>query len=203
MLTFLETGECIMQLAEFESPTTVAVWTPDGQHFIVGSLDTKHAIELWNVHEELVYRWKDEKLRVYDLALSPDGQRLVALLETRIIVYDFVTRQKVGDWTVDDGKMTSLAISQDSQMMLIGSNPNRIRLLRIDTGELVQTFEGHKQKDFMIRSAFGGANQTFVISGSEGWFYSLLPGRYPTLILSPFRFSSLRLANHRPACRVS
>jgi WD repeat-containing protein 26 len=135
---------------------------------VVGSLDTHHAIEVWNLDEELIHRWKDANLRVYGLALSPDGHRLVALLEQRIVVYDFISRDKIGEWTVDDAKMTSVTISKDSRHMLISMNPNKISLMVIDTGELVHTFEGHKQLTFMIRSSFGGASESFVVSGSEG-----------------------------------
>jgi len=134
---------------------------------VVGSLDTHYAIEVWNLDEELIHRWKDPSLRVYGLALSPDGHRLVALLEQRIIVYDFISRDKIGEWTVDDSKMTSVTISNDSRHMLISMNPNKISLMVIDTGELIQTFEGHKQMKYMIRSSFGGASESFVVSGSE------------------------------------
>jgi hypothetical protein len=54
--------------------------------------------------------------------------------------------------------------------MLISMNPDKIRLMEIDTGEVVQSFEGHQQKQFIIRSAFGGANENFIVSGSEGRF---------------------------------
>lgn len=116
----------------------------------------------------MLFKWKDEKLRVYDLALSANGQRLVILAETRILVYDFLTKEKIGDYAYEDCKMTSVAISKDSNYMLVGMNENRLKLMLIDTGETVQNFSGHKQTEFMIRSAFGGANENFVVSGSEG-----------------------------------
>jgi WD repeat-containing protein 26 len=116
----------------------------------------------------MLFKWKDEKLRVYDLALSANGQRLVVLLETRILVYDFRTKEKIGDHAFDDVKMTSVTISRDSHYMLVGMNPNKLKLMMVDTGEIIQSFSGQKQTRFMIRSAFGGANENFVVSGSEG-----------------------------------
>lgn len=92
----------------------------------------------------------------------------MALLETRILVFDIMTRQKIGDYPVDDGRLTSVEISRDSMRMLVGLNENKIKIFSIDNGEALQEFEGHKQKDYMIRSAFGGAQETFVVSGSEG-----------------------------------
>jgi len=51
--------------------------------------------------------------------------------------------------------------------MLISMNDNKIRLMDIDTGEVLQSFSGQKQTEFIIRSAFGGADENFVVSGSE------------------------------------
>jgi hypothetical protein len=52
--------------------------------------------------------------------------------------------------------------------MLISMNPDMVELLEIDSADLIQKFEGHQQKQFIIRSAFGGADENFVVSGSEG-----------------------------------
>jgi hypothetical protein len=52
--------------------------------------------------------------------------------------------------------------------MLISMSKDKIHLMEIETGELLREFEGHAQKQFIIRSAFGGANQNFIVSGSEG-----------------------------------
>ena len=109
-----------------------------------------------------------DNIRVNDLAISPDGQRLIELLDTRIIVYDFSSFEKIREFYVDDVKCTSVSISQDSRNMLISMNRNRIKLMDIDSGAVIQGFEGQKQTVFIIRSSFGGADENFVVSGSEG-----------------------------------
>ena len=38
----------------------------------------------------------------------------------------------------------------------------------LNTQTLVNKYRGQKQKDNVIRSTFGGHNQAFVVSGSEG-----------------------------------
>jgi WD40 repeat protein len=121
----------------------------------------------------ITHKWVEDTLRVHDLALSPNGQRLVVLLEKRIHVYDFTSYEKIYEWALDGNiKLTSVNISQDSQYMLISMNENKIKLMDIDTGEVVESYSGHVQKQYIIRSAFGGANENFVVSGSEGKFTS-------------------------------
>lgn len=180
-----------------------ACWGPDSQTFIIGSQDVQNSLTTYqlsgpdepNVDCDQIYTWsKDQKMRVFDLALSPDGRRLVALLDSCILVFDFITREQVGEFAFDKViKMTSIKISADSQHMLVSMNENKIRLMVIDTGEVVQTFDGHKQVKFMIRSAFGGANESFVISGSEGELLVLI---YSCTNLTKSRFSCLRVADH-------
>jgi WD repeat-containing protein 26 len=165
-----QTGNLIHELRDFEAPPTVACWQADGKAFITGSLDSRHAIEIWDQACELVFRFPQEfdRVRIYDMALSPDQERLVALAESKIYVYDYSSREKLNEFNMLDYKMTSLCISPNSEFMLISMNPNKIALMLIRTGEVVQTFEGHKQEGYLIRSSFGGAGSTFVVSGSEG-----------------------------------
>lgn len=120
----------------------------------------------------LVHNFSEEgsRFRANDLAISPLGHRLVVVSEKTITVWDFTSYEKIGEWQLDDFQLTSVAISQDSQHMLVSMNADVIKLMDIDTGEVKQRFEGHQQKNFIIRSSFGGAGENFIVSGSEGAF---------------------------------
>jgi WD repeat-containing protein 26 len=163
-----QTGIILREMSEFTYPVTTATWAPDGETFVTGSQDIDHSLIVWNLSGNKIHQWKEENLRVHDLAISPDGQRLVVLLAKRIFVYDYITRAKLSDWSMGDAKLTSVAITQDSRYMLVSKNDSKIRLMDIETGQLLQTFIGHTQMEFVIRSSFGGAGETFVVSGSEG-----------------------------------
>ena len=43
----------------------------------------------------------------------------------------------------------------------------RIELYDLNTGECIQKFKGHEQKNYILRPAFGGLNERLVICGSE------------------------------------
>jgi len=42
------------------------------------------------------------------------------------------------------------------------------QLIDIATRDTIQKYRGHSGGEYTIRSGFGGANESFVISGSEG-----------------------------------
>ncbi|KAF2125545.1 WD40 repeat-like protein [Dothidotthia symphoricarpi CBS 119687] len=168
----VKTGACIQCINEFTYPTTAAAWTPSGKHVVIGSQDDKLGCGIWDLDGHLVHNFCEQgtKLRVNDLAISPDGQRLVLILDNRensIIVYDFSSYEKMCEWQLDEVKLTSIAISQDSRHMLVSMNQDKIKLMEIDTGEVIQRFEAHQHRQFVIRAAFGGADENFVVSGSE------------------------------------
>ena len=64
--------------------------------------------------------------------------------------------------------MTCISISRDSRYMLINMAENEVQLIDIETADLVRRFLGQRQSEFIIRSAFGGADENLIISGSEG-----------------------------------
>ena len=89
-------------------------------------------------------------------------------------VYLFVWRKnkesvyrKLDEWQMED-KILCINFSSDGEMMLVSMDKGRVAALDSETGELVCKYEGASQKEFVIRSNFGGAGQNFVISGSEG-----------------------------------
>jgi len=163
-----KTGACILCISDFTYPCTTAAWAPDGRHVVIGSQDDKLGCGIWDLHGRQVHNFCSDgsKLRANDLAISQNGERLVIVSENSIAVYDFVSYKKLCEWN-PDSKLTSITVSQDSRHMLVSMNPDSIELMEIDSAELIQKFEGHSQKQFIIRSAFGGADENFVVSGSE------------------------------------
>ncbi|KAE9984746.1 hypothetical protein EG328_008364 [Venturia inaequalis] len=165
----VQDGTVLQHIHEFTQPVSSAAWAPNGETFVLSSHDSNRGLSVWDTEDNQLFKWEDNKqaMRPYDISLSPDGRWLVVLLTSTIIVYDYVTREKLNEWNFDDVQMTSVSISADSRKMLVSMNKNILHLMAIDTGELLQRFDGAKQMTNMIRSAFGGANQNFVISGDE------------------------------------
>ncbi|EKD13335.1 WD domain-containing protein [Drepanopeziza brunnea f. sp. 'multigermtubi' MB_m1] len=161
------TGQILKQLPRFGEPASSCVWAPDGQSFVTGCLDRERNLCQWSLHGELIYDW-GQPHRIQDLAVSPNGHYLVAMdHETHIHVYNFVTREL--EYEIDmKANMSSVSISQNSRYLLVNKTDGEARMIALDTRETYRSFKsGAKGGNFVIRATYGGANESFVIFGSE------------------------------------
>jgi len=162
-----------VRLPRFGEPVSSVVWAPDGQTFITGCLDKEKNLCQWNIRGELTYDW-GRAHRIQDLAVSANGHFLVAMeCETHIYVYNFVTREL--EYELDlKTKLASVSISQNSKYLLAHNVAGEARMIDLDTRETVRMFKsGEKAGLFVIKAAYGGANESFVVIGSEGMFCDL------------------------------
>lgn len=151
----------------FREPVSSCAWAPDGLSFVLGSFDKSNALVERSIKGEELYLWST-KARVEDLAISPDGKWLIAMDDTnQIHVYDFATRDVLYVMSMDC-RITSISITKDSKYLLINKVDAVAELISISAKKPVQKYKGHAGGEFTIRSGLGGANESFVICGSEG-----------------------------------
>ncbi|RKF55099.1 WD repeat-containing protein 26 [Erysiphe neolycopersici] len=166
------TGVSRRKLPKFGEPVSSCVWAPDGQSFVTGCLDKERNLCQWNLNGQLLYDWRRTH-RVQDLAVSNNGHYLVALdNETKIYVYNFVTREL--EYQLDlKFKMGSVSISQNSRYLLVNKLNGELRMIDLETRQTIREFKsGENGGQYVIRSSFGGANESFVVVGSEeGYIY--------------------------------
>jgi WD40 repeat protein len=189
----IQTGEQLRIISHFEEPPT-CVWAPDGQTFVTGCLYIQRNLCQWNVKGELVYDW-GRSHRIQDLAMSPDGNRLVAMgADHHIHIYNFVTREL--EYEMDlKVKLCSVSISKDSLFLLVSKNDGEARIFNLETRESVKKFVGPKGGPDVFRSNFGGANESFITSGSHGMLLNLSSTSCRSYMTNFNRWSSIHLAH--------
>ncbi|KAM5342580.1 hypothetical protein ACJ41O_013546 [Fusarium nematophilum] len=182
-------GTLIKKFSRFAEPVSGCVWARDSQSFVLGTLDPNYSLRTVNVHDDDVYEWS-KKHRVQDICGSPDGRWLVAVDNFQTIhVYNAITRELEFDMELK-ARPTSVSISQDSRHLLVNKCDGEAQLIDLVTRNSVQKFFGHTGGEFLIRSSFGGPNESFVLSGSEdgniliwhkntGAAVERLPGHHP------------------------
>lgn len=187
-------GKRIAHADHFDYSVTACAWLPDSERFVVGSHGSERPLGLYSIRPESgeeagtvvrnsqIHSWRDPPLnpgikdqpisfRIADCAVNHAGTRMAAATSyNKIMLYSLDPAQrycKIAEWPMDD-KLTSINFSSDGELLLVNMNEGKVLALDSETGEIVQRYEGMVQKDYVIRSQFGGAGEGFVISGSEG-----------------------------------
>ena len=179
----------------FVYPVTCAAWLPDSCEFVVGTQDSRRPLGLYSlwgggyeedrsvmrnyeIHSFREPAWdpalKDNpsSWRIASCDVSADGQRLAAAtIDNHVMLFDLPGRTKIASWAMED-RITSLSFGVPSrrggaEQILLNLNKGQVLTLDAVSGEMIMGFEGVSQKEFVIRSCFGGAGDNFVVSGSE------------------------------------
>ncbi|KAI5865540.1 WD40-repeat-containing domain protein [Durotheca rogersii] len=162
----VNTGTLLKRLQWCDEPVTSCVWAADDQTFVTGSLNGSQSLVQWNLSGEMIHDWNNCH-RVEDLAASSDGRWLVSMdMLNHIHVYNFITREL--EYEMDlRVRTTSVSISQNPRHLLVTHQNGVAQLIDLVIREPIQNYTGFTGGEFTIRSSFGGADESFIISGSE------------------------------------
>lgn len=146
---------------------TTAAWTPDGNTVVTGSLDKHAQLSMRSADGSEPFNWPTE-LRTQDCAITPNGRKLVVMsTDNYITVYNLQDRTE--DYAIKvSHRMTCITVSRDSRTMLVNMENDEVHLIDIESADIVRKYAGQRQNGFIIRSAFGGADEGLVVSGSSG-----------------------------------
>jgi len=159
-------GSLIRTINRFGEPVSSCAWAPDGRTFVTGCLDKEKNLVQWTDSGELVYDW-GRSHRIQDLAISPDGNRLIAMdHNNQVHVYNLLTKGYI--YSTDfESRLSSIEISADSRFLLVNRTDGEAQLYDLESRSVVKKYTGAKGGEYVIRASFGGANESFVVAGSE------------------------------------
>ncbi|ERF68823.1 hypothetical protein EPUS_06267 [Endocarpon pusillum Z07020] len=162
------TGRCLRTLDCFGHRVSSASWAPDGHSFITSTFGGASSICHWSARPSDLGQNLNTigGLGARHCAITPDGERIVVAGERHLYVYNVHTYEKEYSQKFP-AQLTCVSVTRDSNNMLVNLAIGGAKLLDIETGNTIRTFEGATQGNYMIRSCFGGSAENFVVSGSE------------------------------------
>ncbi|KAK7284186.1 hypothetical protein RJT34_18927 [Clitoria ternatea] len=164
----VETGTCKHTFGNQGFVVSSCAWFPNSKQFVCGSSDPEKGICLWDCDGNEIKVWRGMRMpKVVDLAVTPDGEHLISIFldkEIRILHMGTNAERVISE----EHPITSLSVSGDSKFFIVNLNSQEIHMWDVaGKWDKPLRFMGHKQHKYVIRSCFGGANNTFIASGSE------------------------------------
>jgi WD40 repeat protein len=121
------------------------------------------------IHSPTWEQWNVE--RITDLAVNAEGTMLVTISpDRRIRTYSTETMRETSAAVVEGDNVTSLSMSNDGSVCLVNVSSEthpEVHLWDLQANAATQRYRGHRQGRFILRSAFGGVRECYVVSGSE------------------------------------
>ncbi|XP_038898395.1 WD repeat-containing protein 26 homolog [Benincasa hispida] len=162
----VSSGKCLHVYEKAGFGLVSCGWFPDGKSILAGINDK--SICMWDLDGKELDSWKGQRiLKISDLEITDDGKKIITICrETAILLLD--REAKIDRWIEEDQVITSFRLSKDNKFLLVNLLNQEIHLWSL-VGEpnLVSKYKGHKHTRFVIRSCFGGLEESFIASGSE------------------------------------
>lgn len=156
-------------LRKHQTAVRSVVFSPDENFLVSGDADGN--IQLWEGQNWLtptISLTTQPGMRVYALNFSNDGKWLVAGVGS-----GWVYVWRVGEWSspyrrwlAHHGELYTVNFSPDGRWLATGSSDKLIKLWDIETGSLINTFQGHENSVLSLDFSPDGKS---LASGSSDW----------------------------------
>ncbi|KAJ3303115.1 hypothetical protein HDV03_004194 [Kappamyces sp. JEL0829] len=158
-----KTGDLVQTYAKHADAVTSCVWHPSGHSFFSGSVEKN--MYHWSLNGDILHHWPG--VRIMDLAITSNGQTLIATTDKRIRFFD-LSDSSEKESIIENDSVTAITLSSDNKYLLVNLSISEIHLWNLESRTLEKKYSGQQQGRFVIRSCLGGVHENFVLSGSDG-----------------------------------
>ncbi|AFZ81121.1 WD-repeat domain-containing protein [Theileria equi strain WA] len=115
-----------------------------------------------------LHKWSFES-RIRALTINKDGTLAIFATIDRVLRVWNLIEMKETTSIPESAAITTLTCSKlfNQVLVSVAGNSPVMRLWDIDEKRIVQTYRGHREDRYVLRSAFGGPSESFIVSGSE------------------------------------
>ncbi|KAK1281465.1 Protein SPA1-RELATED 3 [Acorus calamus] len=162
----VSTGACLQIYSKAGIGLISCGWSPDGKYIFSGLTDK--SICMWDLGGKEHKCWKGQRtLQISDMVVTKNGKWIMSICrESAILLLD--REASIEKLIEEDTTITSFSLSKDEKFLLVNLINQEIHLwCVVGDLKLICIYKGHKRRRFVIRSCFGGYEQSFIASGSE------------------------------------
>ena len=137
-------GNLIKTFGDHTGPLTAVTFSPRDNILITAASGTDRTLKFWNTETlELVETTPQQPGYIYDIAITSDGNRLVAAVRNMVKVWDLNTGEVLFSIKAADLDLNGIAISPDNQLVATANKEGTISLIDLNRGKLIRTLKGH------------------------------------------------------------
>ncbi|MGD2159139.1 MAG: hypothetical protein PVG32_19835, partial [Anaerolineales bacterium] len=170
-------GEVIFSLEGHTSVAEGLAYSPDGSRIATGDNHPGGEVIVWdaNTGKPLLVLEGEE---IYSMAFSPDGSKLAAVGDTKILhVWNAITGEIVISPESETAGYRAVAFSHDGKYIYTGGQDSTIRIWDASTGKNLRTLAGHR--GVVISLALSPDGRFLASGGGDGYvkYWDLNPGK--------------------------
>lgn len=149
-------------------PVTALAFSPDGTLLASSGY---HEVLLWNAETgDLVRRIQNVAERVYDIAFTADGRRVVVAAGTpakigEVRMFEAESGELVRDYTTTTDSVFAIALSPDGRRLATAGADRAIRVFDVETGERQLLVEDHA--DWVMDIAWSPDGKSLVSASRD------------------------------------
>src|ERR1700709_41272 len=136
------------------------------QRMITCSLDG--SLRLWNLQtgKQIGNDWRDGESKVYTIALSPDGKKVVSGSNDAVVrLWDIDMGKVIAKWTGHNSRVWNICWNRDGGRIVSGGNEGTVRVWDVESGKTVLAIETGLMH---VLAVIYSPDTTMIATGGEG-----------------------------------
>lgn len=160
----IHTGECLRSFKGNTDKISCALWADNDTKIIAAEVEK--CMKMWSKDGTLLHTWNTNCY--IDVVNNRENGLIAYYTGSKINIIDLETKEVVKSLEEEE-KVRSITMSHDGKYLLANCSDIHpvINLWHIEQAKIIQRYMGHKQSKYVLKWAFGGKFENYIVCGSE------------------------------------